>query len=361
MLKNVYDVAVIGAGPAGSKTAELAASFGLKVLLIEEHEEIGFPVQCTGIDSHRIIKLSGLKERDIVINKVKKARFFSSNGNFLELESQKPVYVISRHKLDKGIAKLAMRNGVDIALETRFKSFERSKGFLKIHTTSGMYEAKMIVGADGPNSTVAKSAGIEQPKDYVIGYQETIRDDFSENIVELWFGKSITPDFFAWVVPESKNWARVGIASKANAIHYFRNFVKKRFNQDYKKKDVLGGVIRYGLIKSSVASNVLLVGDAASHVKPYSGGGIIYGLIAARFAAEACYSAVKASRFDEIFLKNEYDKKWKKALAPAIKRGLLLHRFLHAMPEWLFSFSLTCAKPFKPILNNLDMDLIFTQ
>ncbi|MBU5688240.1 MAG: NAD(P)/FAD-dependent oxidoreductase [Candidatus Aenigmarchaeota archaeon] len=361
MLKNIYDVIVIGAGPAGGKTAELAASLGLNVLVIEEHEEIGLPVQCTGIDSHRIIQLSGLKESDIVINKVNRARFYSQNGNFLELESKKTVYVIDRHKLDKNIAINAVKKGAEILTGTRFKDFKRSGNYLMVHTSSGNFKTKLLVGADGPNSSVARKAKIEQPKEYLIGYQETIKDDFSENIVELWFGKDITPDFFAWVVPENKNWARVGLAAKNKAVDYFRNFIKKRFKQEYDKKDVLGGVIRYGLIKSSVADNILLVGDAASHVKPYSGGGIIYGLIAAKFAAESCFLAVEKNRFDKEFLNKEYDQKWKKVLSPAIKRGLFLHDLIHIMPNWLFSLSLNIAKPFRPLLNNLDMDLLFNQ
>ncbi|MEM5777645.1 MAG: NAD(P)/FAD-dependent oxidoreductase [Candidatus Aenigmatarchaeota archaeon] len=361
MLKNIYDVIVIGAGPAGGKTAELAASIGLNVLIIEEHKEIGLPIQCTGIVSHRITSLSGLKEKDIVINKVNKARFYSQNGNFLELESKKPVYVIDRHKLDKNIVKEAVKKGAEILTGVRFRNFERSNNHLKIHTSLGNFKTKLLVGADGPNSIVARSAKIEQPRNYLIGYQETIQGDFSDNIVELWFGKNIAPDFFAWVVPENKNWARVGLAAKNKTVDYFRKFIEKRFKQEYNKKDVLGGVIKYGLIKSSVEDNVLLVGDAASHIKPYSGGGIIYGLIAARFAAIACAVAVEKNRFDREFLKKEYDQKWKKILSPVIKRGLLLHNLIHMMPDWLFSFSLSITKPFRPLLNKIDMDLLFTQ
>jgi geranylgeranyl reductase family protein len=358
MLKNVYDVIVVGAGPAGCKTAELAARAGLKVLLLEEHEEIGQPVQCTGIDSHRILPLSGLG-KEIVMNVVHKARFYAKKS-FLELDSPKPVYVIDRHKLDEGIAKLAAKEGVEIITGSRFIGFEMAD-HLTIKASTGVYKAKMIVGADGPNSTVAKAAGIELPKDYVIGYQETVKDDFSENLVELWFGKDITPDFFAWVVPESKEWARVGLAAKTRAVEYFRHFMKRRFSLDYKKKDVLGGVIRYGIIKTSVADNVLLVGDAASHVKPYSGGGIIYGLIAARYAAQACASAIKSNRFDKAFLAEVYDKRWREHLIPGIKRGIFLHKLIHAMPDWMIALSFNASMLFRPLLNKLDMDLLFTQ
>lgn len=357
MLKDIYDVAIIGAGPAGSKTAELLARDGASVLLIEEHEKIGIPVQCTGINSHRILELSEVPE-DIILNRVSKARFYSQSGKFLELKSKKPVYVIDRHKLDEEIAKRAKKAGADVITSTRFEKFEMATNYLEIKTNQGKFKAKLLIGADGPNSTVAKSVGLVLPEEYVIGYQETIKQDFSQNIVELWFGHSITPDFFAWVVPENEKWARVGLAAKQNAVHYFQNFIEKRFKQIFAKKDILGGVIRYGVIKDSVASRVLLVGDAASQVKPYSGGGIIYGLIGARFAADACLQALKRNRFDYIFLKENYDKKWKKKLAPAIRRGMFLHRSLH-LPNWIIDFAITTAKPFSSLLNNLDMDLLF--
>ncbi len=357
MMKDIYDVAIIGAGPSGSKTAELIARNGASVLLIEEHEKIGFPVQCTGINSHRILPLSEVSN-GIVLNHVNTARFYSQSGKFLELKSKNPVYVIDRKRLDEEIAKRAKKAGTDIITSTRFEGFERKTNYLEIKTNHGRFKAKLLVGADGPNSTVAKSAGLALPKEYVVGYQETIKHDFAENIVELWFGSSITPDFFAWVVPENEKWARVGLAAKQDAVHYFRNFIKKRFKQTFEKKDILGGIIRYGLIKDSVAARVLLVGDAASQVKPYSGGGIIYGLIGANFVANACLQALKKNRFDYIFLKENYDKRWKKKLAPAIKKGMFLHRFLH-LPNWVIDFTITTARPFSFVLNNLDMDLLF--
>jgi digeranylgeranylglycerophospholipid reductase len=353
-----YDVIVVGAGPAGSKTAELLAENGASVLMLEEHEKIGLPIQCTGLNSQRILTLSEVSDK-IVLNKVQEARFYSQSGSFLELSSKKPVYVIDRHKLDSEISKRARKAGAKIKTSTKFLNFERQGELLHARTSKGSYTTRMIVGADGPNSTVARSCNIKLPKDYVVGYQETMRHDFSNNKVELWFGSKITPDFFAWVVPESDKWARVGLAAKQNAAVYFENFIKKRFDQELEKKNILGGVIRYGIIKESVSDNAILVGDAACQVKPYSGGGVIYGLIGARFAVSACLEALRRGMYDREFLKNVYDKKWKEKLVPAIRKGILLHRCLHAIPDWLFDSAIALAKPFSSSLNNLDMDLLF--
>jgi len=355
-MKTDYDVVVVGAGPVGSKTAELLARNNTNVLLIEEHEKIGIPIQCTGINSHRILQLSEASKK-IIVNQVNTARFYSSDGNYLQLKSKKPVYVIDRSKLDKEIADRAKKAGADILTSTKFLNFTRLKDYLRIETNRGKIDTKILIGADGPNSSVAKASGIRQPSEYVIGYQETIKDDFSDNIVEMWFGKKITPDFFAWVVPENKKWARVGIAAKSNVIQYYRNFIKNRFGE-IEKKHILGGIIRYGLIETSVADNVLLVGDATCQVKPYSGGGVIYGLICSRFAANACLKSLNEKKFNKKFLEENYDKKWKEKLGPAINKGMMLHRMLHSLPDWALSLSVTLFKPFSSILNNLDMDLI---
>ncbi|MFH8080804.1 MAG: geranylgeranyl reductase family protein [Candidatus Aenigmatarchaeota archaeon] len=359
MLKNVYDVIVVGAGPAGCKTAEIASAKGLRVLILEEHEKVGRPIKCTGLVSNRIIELSGIRAKKIILNTIKKARIYNQNKKFLELESKKPAYVIARDRFDKQLFKLAIKNGAEFSLGCKFKKYTKEGKYLSVETSDGYYKCKLLVGADGPTSSVAKNAGIYEQGFFLIAYQETIKGEY-EDFVELWFGKNISPDFFAWVVPENKKWARVGLAAKSDVQQYFRNFLNIRFQHIEEKKDILGGIIKFGLIKTSVSSNVLLVGDAAMQVKPFSGGGIIYGLIAARFAASACVKAIKENRFDENFLKKEYDEKWKGALFPAIKRGMFLHCLTHNVPEKLFPLFLKSTEPFKWLLNKIDMDLLFT-
>jgi flavin-dependent dehydrogenase len=95
------------------------------------------------------------------------------------------------------------------------------------------------------------------------------------------------------------------------------------------------------LIRKSVADNVLLVGDAACQIKPFSAGGLVYGQIGAKHAGEACVKALQSNNLSEKFLLENYDKKWKKELAGPIRKGLLMKKV----------FSKFGSKSFKLIKN----------
>ena len=104
---------IVGAGPVGCRVGVLLGKEKLKVLILEEHPEIGRPVQCAGLVSHRIFDLSDASE-DVAVNVVERARFFSHDGNYIELKHKKPVYVIDREKFDKELANKAKEVGVEI-------------------------------------------------------------------------------------------------------------------------------------------------------------------------------------------------------------------------------------------------------
>jgi len=353
----IYDIIIVGAGPAGCKVGELTAKNGLKVLILEEHPQIGLPVQCAGLVSHRIFELSKAS-RKVVVNKVRKARFYCSD-NYIELKSKKNVYVIDREKFDKELAKRAKSNGAEIKTSTRFLGYKRDK-FLRVKTSKGNFQTKLLVGGDGPNSTVAKVARLKVPDNKLVGVQTTIESHYNPNTVELWFGSEISPEFFGWVIPENKNLARVGLATNKNVVKCLDNFFLKRFNRKIKCKKILAGTIRYGLIDNSVSNNVLLVGDAAAQVKPFSGGGIIYGLISAKIAAQACIKSLKKENYKKEFLKENYDDAWKEKLAWSINKGLFYSKAIHSFSEGQLSFlfSFLNETKLRKLLEFTDMDLL---
>jgi len=355
----MYDVIVIGAGPVGCKVGEISGKEGLQILILEEHSETGLPVHCTGLVSHRIFDLSGVS-KDVIVNTVKKARFYASNKNSLELKSKKPAYVIDRERFDRELSERAKDSGVEIKTSTKFKGYKKGGETLEVNTNHGNFRTKILVGADGPSSTVAHAAGIKLPDSILTAVQTTVKSDFDSDVVELWFGPEISPDFFGWVVPENKSWGRFGLASSKKTVNYFKNFMMVRFKNLIDSKNNLAGVIRYGLIESSVSDNVILVGDAASQVKPFSGGGLIYGLIGANFAAEACIKALEEEEYDSKFLKKNYDEAWKEKLAWPIRKGLIMSRLIHSfsVDQLDFLFSSISKGKLTKLLEITDMDLL---
>lgn len=350
----MYDVIIIGAGPIGCKTAELLGKNNLKVIVLEKNNKIGKYSACTGLVSNRIFDLSGVSKK-VVVNKIKSARFYSTKNNFIELKHRTPVYVIDRNKFDKELAEKAKKYS-EIKLSTSFEDYIIEDNFVIVKTNRGIFKSKIIIGADGPNSLVARKAEINLPDNLLVGVQSTIKSDYISDTVELWLKQS--PDFFAWVVPENEEWARIGIAAKNNVTKYFRKFVEMRIENKIKYKNRISGLIRFGIINNSVSDNVILVGDAASQVKPFSGGGLVYGLIGSKIAADACAKAIKNKRYDYSFLKENYDDAWKQKLYWPMKKGLLLNKIINNIPESILDFGIGTSNFMKPFLENQDMDLL---
>lgn len=355
----MYDVIVVGAGPVGCKTAELIAKEGFKVLVLEEHPEVGVPVQCTGLVSHRILDISGASEK-IIKNTVKKAKFYSPNSTCMELKSKKPAYVIARKIMDKEISEMAKKEGANIKTSTRFEDLKLTENGVKVITSRGVFWSKLLVGTDGPISTVARKTGLKMPDQLLGAVQATYNFESDPESVELWFNKDYSKELFGWVVPEEPEWAMLGLAGTGDIESRFKIFVKKRMAPVTKirYRDRLVGLIRVGLMKETVAERVLVVGDAATQLKPFSGGGITYGLICANYAANACVKALEKERFDYDFLKENYDRKWREKLEWPIRKGVFMKDLIHAIPDFLLDFSFKFGNIFKSLLESTDMDLI---
>ncbi len=329
-----YDVVVVGAGPAGAIAAKYAAKNGADTLLIEEHAFIGSPVQCTGLISTAALKECETGEGNFVLNKMRGAFVYAPNCEELVVKGKDvKAHVIDRKIFDRTLAERALDAGANILLRTRFIGMERGKISVISNGEKKEIRADVVIGADGIQSTVGRSAGLPRCEKFLSGIQfEAPYDAKDPEFVEIFTGNDIAPGFFAWAVP-FKGFARIGLAKNpgAPAKYYLEKLlthpvVASRYLGS-RTEFVLGG-IPLGPPKKTVTDGVMLVGDAAGQVKPTSGGGIYMGAVCAKIAGEV---AARTSRKETGL--EEYEKRWRSAVGRELAIGMRIHKSLGKLSD----------------------------
>lgn len=335
---------IIGAGPAGSYLAYLLAKKGKEVTLIEEHDKVGSPVQCTGIVTGSIEKFVKLKN-DVIAKRLDKVIVVSKNNR---TKVKVDEIVMWRNKFDEFIAKKAEDAGTKILLNHQFLGFN-GKNSIKIKDKKNKkikkIDSNIIIGADGPSSAVAKSANINLINNYYIGMQAKVKLKMDTKAFETHFGKSF-PNFFGWVVPESEEVVRIGLGAIKNAKDYFYKFLEHRTGN---KKIICweSGIIPIYNPKQIIQKgNVYLIGDAATQVKATTGGGIIPSFKAAETLRDCILNNKNYNR----------EFKWKsgKELLLHLKIRNVLNKF--SDKDYNFLLKLMNQEKVKKILKKYDRD-----
>ncbi len=220
-------IAIIGAGPSGSYLASMLAKDNKEVLLVEEHPEVGNPVQCTGILSNSSNALNINIPEKLVVNKIKRVELNSPNGNNIIFKLQEPDLILDRMKLDKYLAEQAVKNGAKLLLQHRFINYENNKVQLRYKGEIKNYNSEILVGADGPTSQVAKSANLYGERKFWVARQCRAKFKSEKDLFKVHFDKEISNDFFGWVVPENEEIARIGIGAENNSDQYFKRYLEK--------------------------------------------------------------------------------------------------------------------------------------
>ena len=301
-------VTVIGAGPAGSVAARKIQERGWKTVLIEEHPIVGKPVNCTGIISASGVRELGLMKEagEVLMNKVKGAQIFSPNHEMIEVKRPETVaYIVDRGAFDRVLAREAVEAGVELKLNTKMIDIRNETVFVEHKGRGELIKSKIIVGADGVNSKTRKISGIETGiKDYVHAYQVVAEGSFDPDYVQVFFG-DYSKKFFAWIVPESAERARVGLASTSGNIRNDFNVFIREKNINGEMCDRCSSLIPIGKpFRETVNGNIMLLGDAAFQTKASTGGGILMGIEAAGILAGTLDAHFKDKKPLEDYVKN---------------------------------------------------------
>ncbi|MFW9829172.1 MAG: NAD(P)/FAD-dependent oxidoreductase [Candidatus Thorarchaeota archaeon] len=329
-----FDICIIGASIAGNYLCYLLSKTNLKIIVIEEHTEIGLPFQCAGIVSQKLTKLIDIPN-ELILNHVNTAKIVSSSGEFIKLSGQERPYVINRVGLDNFFYdKLKNRKNISFLLGEKFKSFKYVKlnhqKYVLVKTSRRKITAKMLIGSDGPLSTVGRILGIKNKILYAVQYR--IESQFDDDEAVMFFDER-WKELFAWIVPEGKNVYRIGMASSKNIVDNFRIFLKKfKLNQE-KKIDQQGGLIPYGIMNKMAFDNVLLLGDSAGQVKATTGGGIIMLLTAAKYAAYCIKKCFKNNNFSAKSIRKYYQNQCNITIGKELKIHFIIRAFLENMTD----------------------------
>ncbi|NYT18725.1 MAG: NAD(P)/FAD-dependent oxidoreductase [Methanosarcinales archaeon] len=334
----IYDVVVVGAGPTGSTAARYAAKYGAKVLMIEEHSSIGTPVECTGLLSTRAVAECDIKpDDDFVLNSVRGAFVHSPNGTCLPIDGRKTkAYVVSRKIFDRTLVSMAVDNGAKLILKGRVTGLQEKDGMQAlsvIHMGKPItIKARVVIGADGVKSNIARYAGLGRVERVLSGVQiEAPYRSKDDDFVELFVGSN-APGFFAWTVPVSEDISRIGLAvepgNEQNAINYLRGIISSnpQLSNRHSRSmlDLVVGGIPIGPLERTYSEGVIIAGDAAGQVKPTSGGGIYTGAACAKIAGEVAAKAALEGDVSREML-SSYEKRWKAEIGRELVIGMKIH------------------------------------
>jgi digeranylgeranylglycerophospholipid reductase len=332
------DVAVIGGGPAGLHTARLLAEGGAAVAVLEKKPEIGQGVVCTGIVGRDIFREFDLPA-DSAGPEFQDVRIVSSSGRTIFYRHPSPfAAVVDRQKFDRALAARAREAGAEIETGTTVLDFESSpEGFAVKILRNGepvSRRARLIVLATGVDRRLHPRLGLTAPRRFVYGAQAEISDG-SNSRPSIFVGTRTAPGGFAWAVPLGEGTTRLGLITNAPPQAAFHEFIARYYPQadlDRARRPLEIKAIAQGMAVTTVRDGVLAVGEAAGQVKTTTGGGIYYGLLGARFAAEAILDALRQGTLGASAL-SPYEQRWKAALRREISVGYYARKLYSWMSE----------------------------
>ena len=322
----LYDVVVIGGGPVGSQVAFRLAGMGYGVVVAERKERLEEPVCCTGIISRECVRAFDIDEA-VIYRWTNSARLFSPSGKLLRVYRQEPqAAIVNRPALNLVLATRARDRGAEYITGCRVSGIEFGQNDVKVEVVHQgervNLEARSVVITGGFNPGLVAEAGLGRFADSVMGAQAEVGTTGVDE-VEVYCGGEVAHSFFAWLVPTSPDRALVGLLSRRTPGHYLEKLITSLVAEGKitpADVDLSYGGVPLKPLSRTYGNRMLVVGTAAGQVKPTTGGGIYFGLLAADIAANTLEQALKADTLSARYLAG-YQRTWKRKLGRELRRG----------------------------------------
>ena len=302
----IFDVVVVGGGPAGATAAHTLAQRGLSVMLLDRAGRIK---PCGGAIPPRLIKDYAIPDH-LLVAKAQSARMIAPSDHKVDIPIDNGfVGMVDRAEFDEWLRERAASAGAVRRIGTFDKLSRDADGVSVVHYqarersqrgegTPAQVRARSIIGADGAKSQVARQAGVDGAKDtqYVFAYHEIVKAPaikpagYDGTRCDVYYQGLLSPDFYGWVFPHGDTLS-IGTGSADKGFSLRHAVAQLRQASGLAQAEVLrreGAPLPMKPLKRwDNGRDVVLAGDAAGVVAPASGEGIYYAMYGGELAAHA--------------------------------------------------------------------------
>lgn len=195
------------------------------------------------------------------------------------------------------------------------------------------FESRAAIISSGFGGALCERLGLGRIGDFVLGAQAEVETNAAE--VEVYLGQGVAPGFFAWLVPTSGGRGLAGLLTRRSPRAFLLDFLsmlEARGKIRLPAGNFAYGGIPLATLPKTYSERTLVVGDAAGQVKPTTGGGIYYGLIAARHAVATVQAAFEKGDLSARGLAG-YERKWKEDLENELRIGQVARRLYESLSD----------------------------
>lgn len=300
MNDEIFDVAVVGGGPAGATAAHELARRGLSVLLLDKAGRIK---PCGGAIPPRLIKDFQIPEH-LLVARARCARMVSPADQKVDIPIEGGfVGMVDRETFDEWLRQRAAAAGAT-RREGAFETLTRDADGLSVITYAGKHgqpggsvRARSVVGADGACSAVARQAipGADRTR-HVFAYHEILRAPadkpagYDADRCDVYYRGGLSPDFYGWVFPHGDTLSvGTGSADKGFSLRGATGRLREAAGMaGFETLRREGAPLPMKpLPRWDNGRDLVLAGDAAGVVAPASGEGIYYAMLGGQLAAQA--------------------------------------------------------------------------
>jgi len=347
----MYDVIVVGGGPAGSTLAWKLASKGVKTMVLDaarfpREKVCGDYVEPRGLRILDRMGCLGTLEADSPLPITHSSTYIDDERRYIGRipfygihETLPPHgYIVPRYLFDSLLLQIAGKAGAAIHQETYVTGFTATGSGVEVRARSKgkklAYRGRAVVGADGVNSVIARSAGLlaDDPRHVALSqraYAEGLDGGLGE--AAFFFDADFFPGY-GWMFPMSRARVNLGVGILKETCQRDGIAVPRLFREFFEKlkrshprcrnlklcKPPIGGIVKtYGSAGRNYFDRGLLIGDAGSFVDPMTGEGITPAMESALIAARVILKALDSGHLDaEGF--SSYEREYRSYFDPAM-------------------------------------------